>query len=86
MKSLKTFEFPEEGTGTRASYDWEKLLDGKIYQLEEGKDYQCKTTTFATLARGAAKRAGKGVKVAKVEGGIVIQAVKGEAPAPEEKE
>lgn len=39
MKSLKTFEFPESGGG-KAAYDWGKPLDGKIYQLEEGKDYQ----------------------------------------------
>lgn len=74
MKSLKTFEFPTTRVG-RGQYDWGKLLSGGIYQLEEGKDYQCKTVSFLALARMAAKKAGKTLKTSKVEGGVVIQAM-----------
>ncbi|QDU23295.1 hypothetical protein [Urbifossiella limnaea] len=74
MKSLKTFEFPASRVG-KGQYEWAKLLNGGIYQLEEGKDYQCKTVSFVALARMAAKKAGKGLKASKVEGGVVIQAI-----------
>ena len=50
-------------------------VNGGIYQLEEGKDYQCKTVSFLALARMAAKKAGKTLKASKVEGGVVIQAM-----------
>jgi hypothetical protein len=72
MKTLKAFDFPDRGD--RGTYDWEKLLDGKIYQLEQGKDFQCKPATIITMARNQAKKAGKGLKAVKVENGVVIQA------------
>lgn len=78
VKTLKTFEFPENGGG-KTQYDWDVILDGKIRELERGKDYTCKETTFATLARKAAKQRGMVVKSAKSDAGIVIQAVKASA-------
>jgi hypothetical protein len=73
MKKLKDFEF---GTSAaKQTHDWAKLLDGTIYQLEEGKDFTCKPATMIALARLAAKKAGKALKATKVEGGVVIQAV-----------
>ena len=76
MKTLKTFEFAT--TGRKGSYEWDKLLDGGIYQLEHGKDFDAKPETVIALARAAAKKAGKKLKASKVEGGVVIQAI---APA-----
>jgi hypothetical protein len=73
MKSLRAFEFAS--TGNRATYDWAKLLDGSIYQLEAGKDFSCKPETFLLLAKKHAKKAGKTLKASKVDGGLVIQAV-----------
>lgn len=90
MKTLKKFEF--KSLADRATYDWEKLLDGGIYQMSAGDpdgdgkgdgDYHCKTATFATLCRTAARRRGKVVRTNVAEadekaglpfGGIVIQA------------
>lgn len=84
MKKLNKFEF-SGGVGD-STYDWNKLLDGNIYQLEqgEGKDYECTTQTFSTLARSAAKKRGKTLKTEKTDDGIVIQAV--EATAEQKKE
>jgi len=84
MKKLTKFEF-SGGIGD-STYDWNKLLDGSIYQLEQGdgKDYECTTATFSTLARSAAKKRGKTLKTEKTESGIVIQAV--EATAEQKKE
>lgn len=82
MKALKKFEFAS--ANGRNSHDWTKLLDGGIYQMDEGTDYNCKTNTMLTLARNAAKKAGKKVKTAKTETGIVIQAVASDAPATTE--
>ena len=73
MKTLKKFEFKE--FGGRSTYDWDKWLDGGIYQLEEGSDYTCKTQTLRMLAAKQARRLGKTVRTAKVENGLVIQAV-----------
>jgi hypothetical protein len=74
MKTLKQFEFKTFGSGAR--YDWDKILDGAIHQLEEGKDYQCTTQTIATMCRNQARKRGMTIKSGTVEGGIVVQAVK----------
>ncbi len=71
MKALKKFEFKE--AADRQVYDWAKLLDGGIYQLEEGTDYRCKSTTFAMMARNQAAKKRKALKTSQVEGGLVIQ-------------
>lgn len=73
---LKNFKF--SGSGGRSSHDWTKLLDGKIYQLERGKDYACKDQTFKSLARMQASKHGVSVQIQTVENGIVIQAVAAE--------
>jgi len=76
MKALKKFEFTsgDRKGGIEAKYDWAKILDGGIYCLEPGKDYQCKDATFLTLARMAARKAGKTVKTQKTDDGLVIRA------------
>ena len=75
MKTLKKFEFPETKGGFKSQYDWDKLLSGSILQLEEGKDYSCKTANFFTMCRTQAKKRGMKVHTARVEGGVVIQAL-----------
>ena len=75
MKTLKKFEFPT--FGGRSQYDWDTLLDGRIFHLEQGdgKDFSCTVGTFrAIAARQAANRKRK-LRAAKVEGGLVIQAL-----------
>lgn len=75
---LKSFDF---GGSRGDGYNWEELLDGQCRQLTkgEGEDYNCKNSTFGTLARNAAKKANKSVRLSTVkdgeeEIGIVIQA------------
>ncbi len=75
MKTLKSFQFPETAGIIKAKYQWNVLLNGNIHQLEAGKDFQCKPTTFIMMVRSRAKKAGITVKVAKVENGVVIQAI-----------
>ncbi len=76
MKTLKKFEF-KGGSDGRSSYDWDSILSGEIVQLEEGKDFTCKPQTLAMMARKQAKSKGMNVKIAKIEDGLVIQAVAG---------
>lgn len=84
MKTLKAFEFKPAVGSQGTQYDWDTLLSGDIYQLEEGKDFTCKASTFSTLARAAAKRKGLKLQTGKVDGGIVIQALPGDETATEE--
>jgi hypothetical protein len=72
MKILKSFEFGESTVG-RAIYEWDKILTGKIVQLEEGKDYTVNSDTVRALCYSQARRRGLRVKVAAVENGLVIQ-------------
>ncbi len=79
MKTLKKFEFPAARAGVgQSQYDWGKLLDGGIYQLEEGKDYTSNVKTVGMLARKQARKIGKKVKLAEpAEGqpaGLILQA------------
>lgn len=87
MKTLKSFEFKSAVGGSK--HDWNKLLDGGIYQLEQGKDFTCKVTTMGMLIRQRAKKRGLLVKVGKVDGGLVLQQVGKDPnfvpPAPKEK-
>jgi hypothetical protein len=73
MVTLKKFEFPDPTN--RSIYDWDKILSGAILQLDEGKDYKCKTSTFVYLARQQAKKQNKTLRAKAVEGGVVVQAV-----------
>ncbi len=71
-QALKKFEFWEFQVA-RESYNWDRFLDGKIYKLTEGEDYKCKTPTFSTLARAAARKRRMSLKSSKVEGGIIFR-------------
>lgn len=52
-KNLKTFDFPHGGR-KGIVYDWETLLDGNIWQLEQGPDFDVDPKTFVgALARAA---------------------------------
>lgn len=73
--TLAEFTFSGGVAQNKGTHDWDNLLDGQIWQLEAGKDFNCKVSTFASLARNQAKKKGLGLHTNKVEGGIVIQAV-----------
>lgn len=84
MKTLKKFDFQAFGAG-RSDYDWDAILSGDVVQLTAGEDYSCKTVTFATLARSAARKRNMVLQTGKPqeEGveGIVVKA----SPASEEQ-
>jgi hypothetical protein len=71
-KVLEAYEF-KAAVGTHSTHDWGTLFDGRIYELKEGEDYNCKTQTMAMLARKNAKKQGKTIRIGKIEGGIVLQ-------------
>lgn len=66
------------GGGKEAKYDWNKILDGKIYSLKKGEDFDIKPQSFAISAYIAAKK--RGLKLLyKVNGDeVVVQAKKSE--------
>lgn len=74
MKTLKAFDFR---TSTRSRYDWDRLLDGGVYQLIEGDDIAGKLGNFVVLAARQAAKRGKTLRRQKTEDGkgLVIQAV-----------
>jgi hypothetical protein len=72
MKTLKSFDF--KSSSGHSAYPWHELLDGKIHQLEEGKDYACKASNLVVLARRNAEKLGMAVRATKIDGGLVIQA------------
>ena len=39
-------------------YDWETIFDSKPNMLVKGKNFDCRSTSFATNARSAAERLG----------------------------
>jgi hypothetical protein len=73
MEKLTSYTF-NESNAKKSEYDWDTLLDGGIYKLVSGEDFKCKPGSFRTIATNAAKKLGKGVRINKVEGGLVIQA------------
>jgi len=75
MKTLKNFDF---GGSNRGSYDWDAILNGKINQMEAGKDFTCKPATLVSRARAVAKKRGLKIKSAmdKKTGHVVIQSYK----------
>ncbi|MEM2990168.1 MAG: hypothetical protein QXQ02_03185 [Halobacteria archaeon] len=72
MKVLPSYEFRVRTT----KRDFSRMLDGKIYLLERGKDYTCKDVSLAGQVRLAAKRRGLRVKIGRHKDGVVVQAVK----------
>jgi hypothetical protein len=46
-------------------YDWERLLDGQIWPLTEGSDFNIKPKHFQILAHKTAKKMGKRVSFLK---------------------
>lgn len=52
-KSLKTFDFPHGGR-KGIVYDWASILDGSIWQLTQGEDFDVDPKTFVgAVARAA---------------------------------
>lgn len=74
-KKLKNFEFR---TNARDSMPWEEWLDGNIWQLTKGEDFDRSVESIRSGAFVKAKAMGLKVRTSVKENTIVIQAYKPE--------
>lgn len=72
---LDHFDFgPRAGT---SQYPWDQWLDGTIWKLAEGVDFQGNRDYFNSLIYRRAKERGFKVRVSKkIDGALVVQAVR----------
>ncbi len=82
MKTLEAFDFGKR-TGGKGKYDWAALLDGSIWELDQGTDFAGKASGMISAARVRAKKAGKTLRAARTATGIVIQAIAAPTVAPD---
>lgn len=84
MKAIENYEFKGNGNGRGSKYDFEQMLNGKIWQLDAGVDFTSKPSSVCMRIRKAAKTAGKAVRLSVLpEGkGVVVQAVVTEHALP----
>lgn len=75
-KTLDSFQFPHGGR-KGIEYEWDSLLDGKIYQLEQGKDFPADVTPKTFIGAVARQASAKNLRVKRqIEGKVlVLQAV-----------
>lgn len=59
-KVLRHFEF-REPFGSK--YPWGEWLDGRVWQLEQGKDFGCSVSGFVVQVHHAARRRGLRARV-----------------------
>lgn len=75
VEIMENFEFPAKGTFGQAKYNWDEIFDGQCRKLVEGQYYTSKTAGFALRIKTQAKARGVNVKIAKVDGGLMVQAI-----------
>lgn len=68
MKELQNFNFT---TKPRHSHDWDTILNGSIWQMVKGKDFNGEPKNFKTAIMTRAKAMKKKVRV-QVDGDSVI--------------
>ena len=68
------------GAPAHSEYEWDRLLDGKVYKLVQGEDFLGQAASMLTRARQIAKREGKKIRARVMDDGatIVLQAVQAE--------
>ena len=71
-KKIRTF--PEQ-IGRPETYPWSDWLDGGIWELVKGNDFDCEAKSFRHSAYSAASRAGVSVRVAVSDDTVTIQKV-----------
>ena len=76
MKTLESFAFASH-KAVEAKYDWTKLLNGKIWELEAGadKDFDCKPETFRMMAMKRCEKEGKKLQMNVTKTGLVLRAI-----------
>lgn len=70
MKQLE--EFPRHGN---QAYDWDTLLNGQVWLLEKGVDFQSQPSSVRSLALGQARKRGGTVRTSinKGDGNVTLQ-------------
>lgn len=78
-KVLESFEF---GHDRRSKYPWSEWLDGRIWQLERGSDFDVAPARLQTQIAKRARHAGVRVRTSASQDGatVVIQAYSNEQP------
>lgn len=69
---LDTYVFP--GAGRKASFDYNSILDGSIWQLENGVDFDMSPQSFRNSVSRAAKWKGQFIRTSITGNVIVVQA------------
>lgn len=62
------------GKGRAEKYNYDEWLDGQIWQLEEGTDFEVNKMSFMTSVRGAAKKRDLKLKSRVTDDAVIIQA------------
>lgn len=71
---LNDHTFRGRGGGRTSKYPWATWLDGSIWSLEAGKDYDGKTRSLTSAAAGHAKKLGLKLRTEVSETGVILQA------------
>lgn len=70
-----TTTIPPRGKGGRLpSYPWEEWLDGSVWEIIQGEDFDSKISSFVVTIRQAAKRHGLKVTLTTQDDRIFLQA------------
>ena len=81
-EELESYEFPERRRYTK--YDWDLLLNGKIWRMHQNVDFTCKPNSLDNNARTQAGMRDGHIRAnfegSKQSGDLVIQFVPGPAP------
>ncbi|MFE1024973.1 hypothetical protein ACFW5I_10460 [Streptomyces sp. NPDC058818] len=64
--------------GAPRRYPWDDWMDGSMWHLKRGVDYQTTTKVFRDIVYNAARRGGRTVHTRVIDNGIVITFPKGE--------
>lgn len=64
-------EFP--GRNKKNQVDWDALVDGRVYRLRPGADFDSKPHSIQSAAHQAAKRRGKLCRTKVEDGSVFIQ-------------
>ncbi len=69
----KMNEFPKTRGGKRL-YPWKEWLNGDVWRLTPGTDFDASSESFRNTALASASRYGKRLRTAVVDGDLIIQA------------
>lgn len=71
-EKLDKFEFLKRGFAPK--YPWDTWLDGSVYRLTRGEDFQCKVSSMRSAARQIAFRRGLHIRTSVSDNSLTIQA------------